>query len=111
MTVLLVEDERSNRIVIQQNLSLRGIETACACNGQEALDWLAQNKKPTAIILDIRMPVMDGITFLSRYTDDVPVILISGYGFDETLPRPIHAVIPKPIDMSALVATLRALEV
>lgn len=111
MTVLLVEDEASNRITIHHSLELRhGIKVAIACNGREAIDWLATNEKPTAIILDIRMPVMDGVEFLASYLEDVPVILISGYGFEQTLPRPVHAVIPKPIDMTALVATLRKLD-
>lgn len=61
MQVLLVEDEQINQAVTRRQLESWGVRVSIAANGQEALDLCKQNRYD-AILMDIQMPVMDGIT-------------------------------------------------
>jgi DNA-binding NtrC family response regulator len=106
-SVLLVDDDAGCRIALLHNLALRNIKVSCVTNGEEALRELQRSPMAfTAIVLDLRMPVMDGTEFLRRYKGDRPVILTSGYGTECDLPRPVHMIIPKPIDVPLLVDTI-----
>lgn len=58
-TVLIVDDEAPIRKMLVEMLSLEGIPTETANNGQEALDLLARSG-PRIILLDLVMPVLDG---------------------------------------------------
>ncbi len=58
-TVLIVDDEAPIRKMLVEMLSLEGIPTETATNGQEALDKLAQSG-PRVVLLDLSMPVLDG---------------------------------------------------
>ncbi|MBT5874270.1 MAG: hybrid sensor histidine kinase/response regulator, partial [Candidatus Latescibacteria bacterium] len=80
-TVLIVDDNEPNRIVLNDYLQTLGYRTVSSENGQEALD-LAAKCPPDAILLDILMPVMDGFECLDRLkadekTHNIPVIVIS----------------------------------
>jgi len=61
MQVLLVEDEPINQAVTKRQLESWNIQVTIAANGQEALD-LCKKHRYHAILMDIQMPVMDGIT-------------------------------------------------
>jgi len=61
LTVLIVEDNENNQIVIGEILKSFGIEVDYACNGQEALNQIHSNQYHL-IFMDIHMPVMDGIS-------------------------------------------------
>src|SRR5436190_19470534 len=89
-TILIIDDTESSRELLGRFLRKQGYATAYASNGREALDMLcnapadAQAPRPDLILLDIMMPVMDGIEFLShlrKRTDcvlaNVPVIVVS----------------------------------
>jgi CheY-like chemotaxis protein len=103
-SILLVDDDAACRITLLHNLTLRKIRVACATNGAEALRELQTAATEfTAIVLDLRMPVMDGAEFLRRYEGSRPVILTSGHGTECDLPRAVHMIIPKPIDVPLLV--------
>src|SRR5690606_1802183 len=59
-----------------------GIKTAEAVNGQAALDWLARNRAPSLILLDLMMPVMDGFEFLDRVRSNpaishIPIVVLT----------------------------------
>lgn len=58
-TVLIVDDEAGIRRMLVEMLSLEGIPTEMAVNGQEALDILA-NSGPRVVLLDLMMPMVDG---------------------------------------------------
>jgi CheY-like chemotaxis protein len=63
--ILVVEDDESQRILYRDELTEAGYEVTLAANGREALNRL-QEAKPDLIILDIVMPVMDGLETLGR---------------------------------------------
>lgn len=82
MKVAIVDDEEDIRQSIGQWLALSGFDTETFCSAEEALkvigpDW------PGVVISDIRMPGMDGMTFLKRLMgldSGLPVIMITGHG-------------------------------
>lgn len=77
LSILLVEDDDIDRLAIRRALRERGVEAEIveAHDGQEALDILAGKSEtampasPFFILLDLNMPAVDGITFLSRLRD------------------------------------------
>lgn len=81
--ILIVEDEWMIADACRMILEAEGYEVAVVNEGQQALDFLKE-KVPNIILLDLRMPVMDGLEFL-RQVDllknfpDLPVIVFSNY--------------------------------
>ena len=80
--VLIVEDNEETREVLQRVLELRGYATATAGDGQAALDYLRSGKPACLIILDLRMPVMDGWALMRELQADptfaqIPVVAFS----------------------------------
>ena len=83
LQVLIIEDEQLLNEAYARVLSAAGISLLRAYNGKEALDVL-KNQKPDIILLDLRMPVMDGIEFLKKLQpkDNLPdakIIVFSNY--------------------------------
>lgn len=80
--ILYVEDDISLRLSLIAKLEKAGFNVISAVNGQEGLK-LANSEKPDLILLDILMPVMDGLTMLEKlrqgndYCQHVPVILLT----------------------------------
>ena len=80
-TLLIVDDETHQRMLYQEELSEEGYQIILASNGKEALEkvWEAT---PDLIVLDIRMPVMDGLEALGKIIGkerNIPVIIHSAY--------------------------------
>jgi CheY-like chemotaxis protein len=63
--ILVVEDEEGLRLLYKEELEAEGYEILTAQNGREAIQQLEEGK-PDLIILDIVMPVMDGMEALGR---------------------------------------------
>jgi two-component system response regulator (stage 0 sporulation protein F) len=83
LQVLIVEDEQLLNEAYARVLAAANIALLRAYNGQEALDIL-KTDKPDIILLDLRMPVMDGIEFLKRLhprekLPDTKIIVFSNY--------------------------------
>lgn len=81
-TILIVEDNAATRQPLARLLRYEGYETLCAKDGEEALEAL-RFMRPALILLDLLLPIMDGVEFLkvmrknSRW-EDIPVIVWSG---------------------------------
>jgi CheY-like chemotaxis protein len=80
-SILVVDDDRVNRVLLVRSLETLGHRVVTAANGREALDRL-QVEEPDIVLLDILMPVMDGMTVLEQIKGDpavrdVLVIMIS----------------------------------
>ncbi|MGC9459259.1 hybrid sensor histidine kinase/response regulator [Vibrio genomosp. F10] len=111
LKVLIVEDNRTNTIIIETFMKGKGFECDCVENGEQALVAVAQTQYDL-ILMDNHMPVMDGVEATSNIrsmNDDRNKVLIFGCTADvfiETRERMLSAgtdyIISKPIDDSAL---------
>ncbi|RZN39946.1 acetoacetate metabolism transcriptional regulator AtoC [Escherichia sp. E2593] len=84
--VLIVDDEENVRRMLSTAFSLQGYDTHCASNGQEALP-LFTRVQPDVVLMDIRMPEMDGISALKAmrgHNPRTPVVLMTAYAEVET---------------------------
>jgi DNA-binding NtrC family response regulator len=84
--ILIVDDEKNIRLTLSQALETLGTQIDAAANGEEALAKLRE-KEFGLILLDIRMPGMDGIEVLRRVREirpDIRVIMITAYGTVES---------------------------
>jgi two-component system cell cycle response regulator DivK len=86
-TILIAEDDPNNRKLFRDILRAAGYETLEAGNGAEAL-LLAGQRKPDLILMDIRMPVMDGLSAVRRLKADpvtrpIPVIVVSAFAMEK----------------------------
>ena len=85
MRALFVDDEVEFLELMQKRLTKRGINLSVATNGQEALDILESTPKEEffqIVVMDVRMPGMDGLETLRRMKDkypDLPIILLTGH--------------------------------
>ena len=79
--ILVVEDDSGLRELLSESLSAEGYDVVTAPNGLAALEQLEQ-QRPQAILLDMRMPVMDGWRFAEVYRQrpgpHAPIIVLSG---------------------------------
>ena len=80
--VLIIEDHSAVRSLMSNFLG-KPLKVKTSSNGYEALAWMNEGNIPEAIILDLHMPNLDGIDFLtnirnSGFFQDIPVVLVSG---------------------------------
>lgn len=115
-TILIVDDEPTNLMVISQLLSSSYLMRACK-SGEQALRAVAGEPRPDLILLDVMMPGMDGYTVLGRLREqesarDIPVIFVTALGdeLDEEYGIRLGAVdyLTKPIKPAILLARVRA---
>ncbi|MFB3886000.1 MAG: response regulator [Thermodesulfobacteriota bacterium] len=104
--ILVVEDEESLRLLYKEELEAEGYQILTAANGREALQQLEQGK-PDLIILDIVMPVMDGMEALGRMVGKerkIPIILNTSYaGYREDfMSWAADAYVTKSVDLGEL---------
>jgi signal transduction histidine kinase len=112
--VLVVDDVPLNRAMLLDSLGTMGFEMADASNGAVALEVAAQFK-PDVIVMDVMMPVMDGLEATRRFRlmpalADVPIIATSASATQEMGIRcsaaGANAFIPKPIEQELLLKTM-----
>ncbi len=115
--ILIVDDDLDVREALAETLEDRGFEVVTAASGLEALKLLRTMKvSPSAILLDLMMPVMDGYGFLAEQGRDpalaaIPVAIITaGHGVDRSRLGDSPPIIPKPIKVPQLVGILRQLQ-
>lgn len=80
--ILVVDDDETQRKILQKILVREGYDVKIAAGGREALE-IFKEKKADAVITDIKMPGMDGLQFfreIKKLDSDTPVILITAYG-------------------------------
>lgn len=116
--ILIVDDEPFNVDYLQQELEDLHYETISAVNGQEALEKIA-GESPDLVLLDIMMPIMDGLTVLQKVkanpaVRDIPIIVISAnndlknvvkgieLGAEDYLPKPFEPALLKARIYSSL---------
>jgi CheY-like chemotaxis protein len=109
--VLVVDDSQDMLESLADGLSLEDFDVTSALDGKLGLERVRESK-PDVILLDMMMPEMDGLEFLSRLSAErspPPVVAYSGFaGFrDEALRRGAHSFLVKPMSLDALIAALR----
>lgn len=108
LKAMIVDDQMGIRRLLVEYLQHEGWRTMEAKNGLEAIELLTE--EPDIILLDIKMPVMDGIEALKivrQQYPDLPVIVMTAYGELEIINQAellgISAQVAKPFDIEALV--------
>lgn len=112
--VLVVDDKEENRLVVVNFLKLVGFQTNEAINGQDAIAKFEQ-WNPHLILMDIRMPVMDGYEATQRIKatekgKQTPIVALTASSFDDDynnkLATEFHGYIRKPFHENELFATI-----
>ena len=109
--VLLVDDEVSFVETFSERLEMRNLEISKAFSGEEALQVLEKNHNIEVIILDVRMPGMDGIETLVKIKEKLPlveVIMLSGHADVESaidgMKQGAFDYLMKPCDIDQIIA-------
>lgn len=112
LKILLVDDEKEFVESLSERLELRNLDADIAYDGEQALKAV-EDGKHDVMVLDLRMPGIDGIEVLRRVKEtnpDVQVVILTGHGTDkdEEMARKLgaFAYLKKPVDIDQLVGTL-----
>jgi CheY-like chemotaxis protein len=116
--VLVVEDDPDTRQLVTSVLREEGYVVRTATNGRDALAMLEKGWRPEVMLLDLAMPEMDGVTFLSARSaivglTEVPVLLLSAT-HATTLPQiaaglDVAAYLAKPFRIDVLIELVHRL--
>jgi CheY-like chemotaxis protein len=115
--ILIIEDEASTLSMIEMMLKSRNYQVSCACNGQEGIDLLENSAdKIDLVLLDMMMPVLDGLGFLKIWHDhpklkSIPVVLQTGLSNQNEIKQAknlgIACCLSKPFSRAELYATVK----
>lgn len=107
LRILVVEDNPSNYLLITSILR-KNYELQHAENGQEGIE-IYQSWSPDLILMDLKMPVMDGLTataLIRKQDKDIPIIVITAFAFEQDKVNALQAgcndFLPKPINSAHL---------
>lgn len=106
--ILIVDDEPGIRLLLEEVFRDDRYQVICAASGEEALArW--EEWEPDLVLLDMKMPGMDGLTVLRRMAGEklqVPVIIMTAYGelpvVEEALNQGARGYVTKPFDVLEL---------
>jgi len=113
-TVLVVEDIPAHMSLMRLAVTSRGYSMHGVSSGEEALDWLADNR-PDVILLDMQLPGMDGFSVAASIkrkveTHSIPIIAVTADALsvneDRALASGCDAYLTKPIDIATLLSTV-----
>lgn len=114
MKVLLVDDEETFVKTLSERLSMRDMKSDSVFGGQQALDFVDENE-PDVMVLDLKMPGIDGMEVLRRIKKKYPriqVIILTGHGTekdeDEARRLGIFDYMQKPADIEILAQKIKA---
>lgn len=113
-TILLVEDNEMNSNMLSRRLQRRGYEILLAEDGQQGVD-LAIAKQPNLILMDLSLPVLDGLEATQMLksdsrTEHIPVIALTAHAMNSDQTRALEAGCDdfdtKPIDLERLIGKI-----
>jgi two-component system, cell cycle response regulator DivK len=111
--ILIVDDDERNRRLVRDVLQAAGLSTIEAATGEEALA-LTRAEHPDVVLLDVRLPDLDGSVVVGRLkadpvTSGMPVIAVTALAgaTSELISAGFDGVLEKPIDVVALPAQVR----
>lgn len=110
--ILVVEDDDDIRRSLVDLIEDEAFQVRAAANGREALTLLRSGLRPSLILLDLMMPVMDGWEFAEAVADDlrmaeIPIYVMTAMSSIEIAPRRTVGVLPKPLDIVYLLSIIR----
>lgn len=111
--ILLVEDDTDTREVLAEFLATEGFRVAAAVNGRDALEQLRRGLRPRIILLDLTMPIMNGVEFRHQQLADealrrIPVIITTAMPPRQSDSFAGVTVVEKPIDLDLLLTSIRS---
>jgi len=115
-TVLVVDDDMRNVFALTKILEDRHLNVVEAENGSVALNKLAENKKIDIVLMDVMMPVMDGLTAIQKIRENekyrnLPIIVLTAKAMKEDRVKAIEAgandYLSKPVDTEKLLSLMR----
>lgn len=106
-TVLIIEDDHDVRVALRQVYEAAGYYVFTVTNGHSAIELLNIIPSPKLILCDLRMPLMDGISFIRKKSNDnklkeVPLIIMSAF-HEHFCDFPDITCLPKPLDVFSLI--------
>jgi signal transduction histidine kinase len=114
--ILVVDDNEQNRLLVEATLESEGHEIVLAANGEDALRAF-EDRQPDVVLLDVRMPGLDGFAVCARMRDlpggkEVPILFLTALRdidtFDRALLAGAHDYLTKPIRPTELVVRVQA---
>jgi two-component system cell cycle response regulator DivK len=115
-TVLIVEDNPNNRMIMRDMMEVQGHRTLEAVDGPAGLD-MAVRHRPDLILMDVQLPGMDGYEVTRRLkaqeeTKGIPIIAVTSFAMkgeeDRAREAGCDAYLSKPIDIHKLVETVKS---
>ncbi|MCK5695751.1 MAG: response regulator [Desulfobacula sp.] len=113
LKILLVDDEKEFVLTLSERLQIRDMWTAVVFDGKSALD-LIHTDAPEVMIIDLKMPVIDGIDVLKQVKQTKPeieVIVLTGHGSEQDKKKCMglgaFAYMQKPVDIDLLSKSLK----
>lgn len=114
LKLLLVDDEETFVKTLSERLQMRDLESETALDGEQALSFV-DDKEPDVMVLDLKMPGINGMEVLRRVTKkfpDIKVIILTGHGTDrdeeESRRLGVFDYLKKPVDIDVLVRRIKA---
>jgi len=109
--ILIVDDEENIRFLYEQELIDEGYETVLARDGKECLEQV-KKESPDLIVLDIRMPRMDGLEAIGKIIEidkNIPIIINSAYSTykDDFMSWAADAYVVKSYDLDSLKTAIK----
>ncbi len=109
--ILIVDDSKDNQMLLKIILTEKGYQVQCASNGSDALGLLKElSNLPDLILLDARMPVMDGYQFRQEQKKNdrirnIPVIVMTGESDIEMIRLTMQPeeILHKPLDIKSII--------
>lgn len=109
---LVVEDDSSERQLLAGLLEMSGCDCPTAADGQEALDYLSQHERPDFVLMDLRLPRLDGQHAMRQIREnprlrDLKIFAISNSQPQDTGPGGFDAWFTKPLNLANLLEAIQ----
>jgi CheY-like chemotaxis protein len=113
-SILVVDDDDAIREALEDVLSDEGYHVVGMSDGQQALTYLQAEPRPSAMLVDLWMPVMDGWKFLDAVLDDprfsrIPLIVLTAARDQRARELRVSEVLTKPVQLQQVLASLERL--
>ena len=116
LNILIVEDNEANVVLLEELAKLFGFKYAVSRNGKDAVNQISNNQNFDAILMDIKMPVMNGLTAtkaIKEVNSTIPIIAVTSYAFDGDREKAFQAgcndYLAKPFELNEFEEKLKTL--